>query len=135
MRILIASAALAALAVPAQAGSSSKCHFSFWTVTQCAANVVVHGSKNKARIDQNQYGFGLFQFALQFQKGDGNNAYTGQSGNNEVALTFQNGNNNTAYTSQEGTNKASFTVQSGNGLWGATSSGGNNTITGVIQSN
>jgi hypothetical protein len=131
-RILLASATIVALAAPvAQAGSLPKCHFAF--ATQCAANVT-HGSSNKARIDQNMWGFG-FQLGVQFQRGDGNDAYTGQTGNNQVALTVQKGNDNTAYTSQDGVNQGAVTVQTGNGLWGASTNGGDNTVTYVIQSN
>jgi hypothetical protein len=136
MRILVASATIVALASPAaQAAPLFKlfhgCHFAFQT--QCAKNVT-KGNHNKARIDQDQWGFG-FQFAAQFQHGDGNNAYTGQKGTNDFALTVQDGNNNTAFTSQDGTNQASVTVQSGNGLWGATSTGGSGNLTAVVQAN
>lgn len=132
MRILVVSATLVALTSPAaQAAPLWKCFF--LPQSQCAFNIT-HGNKNKARIDQDQWGYG-FQFGLTVQKGDGNDAYTGQKGTNDVALTFQNGNNNTAFTSQDGTNQGSVTVQSGNGLWGATSTGGNGNFTAVIQAN
>ncbi len=139
MRILIASATFVALASPvAEAMAAPPIWWCFflphsYSQKQCAFNIT-HGSKNKAVIDQDQWGPG-FQFGLNWQNGDGNDAYTGQTGTNEVALTFQNGNNNTAYTSQNGNNKLSVTVQHGNGLWAATSSGGNNTVTAVVQSN
>lgn len=134
MRILVASAALVALASPpAQAGPLFKlfhsCHFAFQT--QCAVNLT-KGHHNKARIDQDQWGYG-FQFGMQIQNGDNNNAYTGQKGTNQVALTVQNGNNNTAYTSQQGSNQASITVQNGNGMWAASSSGAGSTY--VFQNN
>jgi long-subunit fatty acid transport protein len=136
LRILVASAALVALASPpAQAGSLFKlfdgCHFAFQT--QCAKNVT-KGDHNKARIDQDQWGLG-FQFGAQFQHGDNNNAYTGQTGTNDFALTVQNGNNYTSFTSQDGTNQASVTVQSGNGLWGASTTGGNGNVTALVQAN
>jgi hypothetical protein len=136
MRILVVSAAIAALTVPpAQAGSLWKLFngCSFGVQTQCAKNIT-HGNGNKARIDQDQWGPGL-QFGFQFQKGNGNNAYTGQTGTNDFAITAQNGNNNTAYTSQDGTNKLSVTIQNASGAWAATSSGGDNTITYINQSN
>ena len=135
LRILIASATLVALAsLPAQAGGLfNKCHFSFFSQNQCAENVT-HGSHNKARIDQDQWGFG-FQLGLQYQKGDGNDGYIGQTGTNQFALTVQNGNNNTAYTSQDGHGQGAVLVQNGNGLWGASTDGGTNNITAVIQRN
>ena len=138
MRILLASAAIVALAVPpAQAGSLWKLFdgCTFGLQTQCAKNVT-HGSNNKARIDQDQWGNG-FQFGFQIQNGNGNNAYTGQTGTNDVAFTLQNGNNNTAFTSQDGNNKASVTLQTGSqgGMWAASTSSGDNTATFVVQQN
>jgi hypothetical protein len=135
-RILIASAAFAALSTPSvQAASLFDCFFlpHADSQKQCAFNVT-HNNSNKARIDQDQWGPGV-QFGLQFQDGNNNRAYTGQKGTDEVAVTIQKGNDNGAFTHQEGTGQISVTVQNGTGLWAGTSSIGDGTITAVSQTN
>ncbi len=160
MRILVVSAAIAALTVPPvqAAGPSlwqlfSGCSFS--PVTQCAKNIT-HGNGNKATIAQDQwlpgfqFGFqtqdgngnsaytgqkGTDQFALTVQKGDGNRSYTGQNGSYDFAVTAQLGDGNTAGTHQEGTNLAAATIQTGSNGWSTIGMSGNGGIAVVTQSN
>lgn len=98
---------------------------------QCAFQIV-DGNGNEAVTEQTTEQSGV-QFSLTYQNGDGNSAYTGQNGTNQVSTTTQIGNGNTAYTYQEGENQVSSTVQTGNGHWSAISSYGDGATASVVQ--
>jgi len=141
-RLIIAGATIVALGAPSVQAGPVHHHLPFFWLCglftpqkQCAIQLDL-GDDNTARTDQTLTKRGL-QYAFTVQHGNNNNAYTGQTGSNEIAMTFQNGNNNTAFTSQAGHNQISVTSQSGSqgGMWAATSSAGTDTVTTVVQSN
>ena len=144
-RILLAGTALVALgASSALAGSV---HHLFWKFKQdCSENALVaqcalqiaKGDGNTATTKQRTHvedEDGSFQFALTYQKGNDNTAYTKQDGKDQESKTIQIGDGNSAFTYQEGVNQQSKTVQIGDGHWAATSSIGEDTSTSVVQHN
>jgi hypothetical protein len=104
--------------------------------SQCAGQTVT-GNRNSAQTDQienTRYGAGsgsVRQRAFTRQIGNGNIAFTGQEGREQVSTTEQTGNSNAAFTYQNGENQSSQTMESGNATWSASSSIGANTHTSV----
>ncbi|HEY0918579.1 hypothetical protein [Devosia sp.] len=138
-RLIVVGAAVLALAVPpvqAQAGPLwpviQLCFLSAQS-TQCAFQIT-RGDRNKALTHQETWQAG-HQFALTYQRGDDNRAYTGQEGTDQIAATVQVGDGNAAFTHQEGEDQFSATIQLGDGHWAGTSSIGEDTATFVFQSN
>jgi hypothetical protein len=101
--------------------------------SQCSLQVVLDGTDDTAYSFLAAKGQGV-QFALTYQQGRNNLAFTGASGNNQASLTIQGGENNGGYTYQNGHQQVSTTSESGNGGWSATSSVGDHTSTNVSLS-
>jgi hypothetical protein len=134
-RIILASATLVALGAPAaQAGPFHFFLCNFAKSSQCAINFMT-GDGNSETIKQTTTSRHGFQFALQVQDGNNNNAYTEQIGKNQVAVSVQTGDNNHAYTYQEGKNQLAVTTQDGNGMWALNVNAADNTVTTVTGSN